>query len=45
MPRKRGIKKRIGQMTMKKPGINRKILVMKKSFDEMSTILNHKKKK
>ena len=45
MPKKQGIKDKIGQMTMEKPEINKKILVVKRSFDEMSSIFNGDKKK
>ena len=43
--RKRTLQDKIGQMAMEKPGMNRKLLAMKKSLDEMNRLLEKKDKK
>lgn len=45
--RKRTLQDKIGQMVMEKPGMNQKLLSIKKSLDEMNQILlkNDGKKK
>ncbi|MEE0421648.1 MAG: hypothetical protein UDG86_16605 [Lachnospiraceae bacterium] len=45
MARKQGIKDKIGQAVMIKPGMNKKMLVIKRSLDEVNGILNNDKKK
>lgn len=43
--RKRTLQDKIGQMAMEKPGMNQKLLAMKKSLDEMNRLLEKKDKK
>lgn len=37
--RKQSVQDKIGRMAMKKPGMNRKLLSIKKSLDEMERLL------
>lgn len=43
--RKRTLQDKIGQMAMEKPGMNQKLLAMKRSLDEMNRLLEKKDKK
>lgn len=43
--RKRTLQDKIGQMAMEKPGMNQKLLTLKKSMDELNKLLSKSDKK
>lgn len=43
--RKQSLQDKIGQMAMEKPGMNQKLLSLKKSLDELNKILSKNDKK
>lgn len=43
--RKRTIQDKIGQAVMEKPGLNKKLLMVRKSLDEVSKLLEKEGKK